>query len=183
MSRSLSAVPVLFMLATCALSDADLNEGSGSTADEREMLQLGFDASPAEQVSLRNALREIRERLKVGHLVGSASRFGEGPDRYFLFLIPPPELSGGHVMFGVVVMAETPEVGPIFDTGIPFGPESVSVEGIRDMDGDGLPDVLWCQWVEEDREPGRARATGFRDGEWYSKEISDDTLCQRGTGG
>lgn len=179
MNFQIASTVVLGFLAACNGSNAgSATADSADTADNQEVVQFRFEPTPDQRQQLAEAIPVLKERLGLPHMAVSVDRFGTAPERFFLFIIPPPEHSGGNVLFAVANRgaAGSVQVSGVHDTGVQFGPTGVSVKRIEDIDADGLPDVLYCVAASEGQS-AVSRAAGFANGSWY--EIENNPALQK----
>lgn len=41
------------------------------------------------------------------------------------------------------------------------------IDSVADFDADGLPDVAYCEYPDDERAPGQPHVVGYRSGRWY----------------
>ena len=151
-----------------------LRTGSSARAQtsEPEWLVVDWvdDEASQRRDSLIPSLRVIfvRDFNADGALPGSIYRLGSanGQERYVL-IAPVPSSDGAVVRFYILRPGnDSASVIESFDTGVEYTGTSFGIRAREDADGDGLADVIFCQY-RRDFEKGVARAAGFRDGSWY----------------
>lgn len=136
-------------------------------ADDRIWVRFGFRPSATQRAQLEAAAKATSTAMGSSRLSVSIEQMPEKGERYFFFLIPPPEFQRGTVHFAIGVAREsTVDMSPAFDTEIPFGPTGIYVERLADFDNDGASDILYCVKTKA-TSPGEARIAGFKAGRWY----------------
>lgn len=172
---------IALLLIACSGPAPESNSGTLDSESQwaQEIVQFQFEPTDQERERLEEAVSSVMSRLEVGHLSASVSRFGDDPQRYFLFLIPPPRNRAGNVLFAAAtVHGDSLSLSEVFDTNVPFGPGpgGLSVQSVTDIDNDDLPDVVYCAPAAES-EGLAAHAVGFTGGAWY--EIQDSEALRQ----
>jgi hypothetical protein len=152
----------------------DTAQRPAADARARDEYAVQFDSTiGSDSIRLRAALVALGDSLRLTHFEAVVNSFGTSPQRFFAFLIPPPTYGGGNVHFALLATNRSDfGVRSLFDTGVPFGPVGVAIQGIADFDADGLPDIYFCDYRRAAGEAPLARIVGYRGDAWYTIETS-----------
>lgn len=135
-----------------------------------------FSSTAEERARLDEALSEFAQRraafdLREGRIYRLT--LDSVPGRY-LILAPMSGVDSKEMRtWGLAFTAiETGGGAPIISASHDFrGLEVISVQAVRDIDGDGAADVVFCGGYEGQDEPSALQALGVRNGRWYSIDV------------
>jgi hypothetical protein len=104
-------------------------------------------------------------------------RFSEsgGVQRYLAlgFIEPPADGQYGPALYVLSQDGQDPALSKPYDF---KDEENIDVREVKDLDGDRLPDAVFCAWFEAQEEPIRPAILGYRNRRWYTIPAAEQSL-------
>jgi hypothetical protein len=146
-------------------------------ADGAEVVRFAFHPEPALRPAFDSVFGALSQRRRAAPELSEATLHHFAVDsaeqRYVLLakLIPSEGVPMGQWGWAFIAI-ERDGVGWHLSRAYDFkAEENLAVVGIRDVDGDGSADVIYCAWYEGQDELVPAGALGYKNHHWYPMDV------------